>query len=193
MAKRKIPYILTPREQQKLLETFNCRYLAPQRNKTLIKLILDSGLRLSEALNLHVDLQTGKLCLKQGKGEKNRILWLSEESLQLLRSRRQRQANDIGRCDLVFTTGTGKPVGAKDIREMVYTYASRAGITEKNISPHTFRHTFATDLLRETRNLRLVQKALGHSSISTTQIYTHIVDEELEEAMRNFRNGQRGS
>ncbi len=71
---------------------------------------------------------------------------------------------------------------------MVYTYAGRAGITEKNVSPHTFRHTFATDLLRESRNLRLVQKALGHADISTTQIYTHIVDEELESAMKSFRN-----
>lgn len=191
MQKRKIPETLTEKEQQRLLKTFNERYLSGQRNKTFIKTVLDSGLRLSEALNLkwkHVDLQTGKIKVLQGKGSKDRILWLGEESLQLLRSWRQRQADDISRCNLIFTTGTGKKLSPRDIREMVYTYAARAGITEKSVSPHTFRHTFATDLLRETRNLRLVQKALGHADISTTQIYTHIVDEELEFAMKNFRN-----
>lgn len=194
MTKRKIPETLTEKEQQKLLETFNTRYLCGQRNKTLIKLILDSGLRLSEALNLKwnaLSLQSGKLRVNGGKGGKDRILWLNGKSLGLLRSWRERQASQLGYLDLIFTTGAGKPLNPKDVREMVYTYAARASITQKSVSPHTFRHTFATDLLRETRNLRLVQKALGHSSISTTQIYTHIVDEELEKAMRSFRNGQR--
>jgi site-specific recombinase XerD len=191
---RKIPETLTEKEQQKLLDVFNERYLTSQRNKTFIKTVLNSGLRLSEALNLkwrHIDLQTGKMKVLQGKGSKDRILWLGEESLQMLRSWRQRQASaeNIGRCVFIFTTGTGKKLSARDIRQMVYTYTERAGITEKNVSPHTFRHTFATDLLRETKNLRLVQKALGHADISTTQIYTHIVDEEMEEAMKNFRNG----
>lgn len=69
---------------------------------------------------------------------------------------------------------------------MVKRYAKRAGI-EKDIHPHTLRHTFATDLLRQAKNIRLVQKALGHSSLSTTQIYTHIVDEELGDALKSFR------
>lgn len=66
------------------------------------------------------------------------------------------------------------------LRSMVSNYADKAGATEKNVSPHTFIHTFATDLYRRTKNLRLVQKAMGHSSIGTTQTYTHIVDEEME-------------
>ena len=70
---------------------------------------------------------------------------------------------------------------------MVKRYAKKAGIN-KDISPHTLRHTFATDLLRETKNIRLVQKALGHSDISTTMVYTHIVDEELEGALKNLRS-----
>jgi integrase/recombinase XerD len=72
---------------------------------------------------------------------------------------------------------------------MVGEVARAAGITYKKIHPHTLRHTFATDLLRATKNLRLVQKALGHEWIGTTQIYTHIVDEELEMALKTFRNG----
>jgi integrase/recombinase XerD len=72
---------------------------------------------------------------------------------------------------------------------MVGEVARAAGITYKEVHPHTLRHTFATDLLRATKNLRLVQKALGHERIGTTQIYLHIVDEELEDAMKNFRTG----
>ncbi len=73
------------------------------------------------------------------------------------------------------------------IQDMVKRYAKKAGIN-KDISPHTLRHTFATDLLRGTKNIRLVQKALGHSDISTTMVYTHIVDEELEGALKNLRS-----
>ncbi len=74
------------------------------------------------------------------------------------------------------------------LRCLVKRLARKAQIPEaEKVSPHTLRHTFATDLYRETKNLRLVQKALGHASVATTQIYTHIVDEELEEALRCFR------
>ena len=75
------------------------------------------------------------------------------------------------------------------LRQLVNRLADRAELAEsEKVSPHTLRHTFATDLYRETKNLRLVQKALGHASIQTTEIYTHIVDEELEEALRCFRS-----
>ena len=69
---------------------------------------------------------------------------------------------------------------------MVKRLAKKAGIA-KDVHPHTLRHTFATDLFRQTKNLRLTQKALGHSQISSTMIYTHIVDDELEEALKTFR------
>ena len=70
---------------------------------------------------------------------------------------------------------------------MVAEYSEKACIT-KSVSPHTFRHTFASDLLRTTKNIRLVQKAFGHEDLSTTMIYTHIVDSELESALKNLRN-----
>jgi len=69
---------------------------------------------------------------------------------------------------------------------MVKRYAIKAGI-DKDVSPHTLRHSFATDLYRETSKIRLVQKALGHSDLSTTMIYTHIVDDELEDVLKSFR------
>ena len=71
---------------------------------------------------------------------------------------------------------------------MVKRLATKAGIS-KDVHPHTLRHTFATDLYRQTKNLRLTQKALGHSQISSTMIYTHIVDDEMEEALKTFRAG----
>ena len=191
MVNRKIPDILTEEEQKKLLDVFNIRYLSPHRNKTMIKLFLDSGLRLSEMINLkwkHINLQTGKLKVVQGKGAKDRVIWINDGVLDMLREWRERQAQDIGSTEYVFSTKTGGKLNPRDVREMVYTYTKKAEISDKEVSPHTFRHTFASDLLKSTNNLRKVQKALGHSDISTTQIYTHIVDEELEEAMKGFRD-----
>ncbi|MFW6027018.1 MAG: tyrosine-type recombinase/integrase, partial [Candidatus Woesearchaeota archaeon] len=200
----------TDEEVEKLLAVFNERYFTSQRNKTMINLMLKSGLRLSEVINLrwnNLDLQTGELKVVEGKGEKDRILWVNNGALEQLRSWRKRQAEKIDNPDYIFTTGSGNQLKDKDVRDMVYRYAEKAGIQEevekhyrdsegnkleetyreKKVSPHTFRHTFATNLLRKTNNLRIVQKALGHSSISTTQIYTHIVDTELENAMKDLK------
>ncbi|MFW5987936.1 MAG: tyrosine-type recombinase/integrase [bacterium] len=215
MGQRKIPEILTEEEQKKMLDVFNTRYLSPHRNRTMIKLMLRTGLRLSEVINLRwkdIDLQSGKIKVVQGKGAKDRILWLNNGTLDQLRGWKQRQTKEIGRMEYVFTTSTGSQLKDRDVRDMVYRYADKAGIQEevikhyrdkegnkleetykeRKVTPHTFRHTFATELLRETNNLRLVQKALGHSDISTTQIYTHIVDPELEKAMKSFKNDIEG-
>mgnify|MGYP001314732759 CR=1 FL=1 len=84
----------------------------------------------------------------------------------------------------------GSQLNDRYLRQMVKRYAEKAGILsdDKDVHPHTLRHTFATDLLRKTKNIRLVQKALGHSHLSTTEIYTHIVDDEMEEALKSFRS-----
>ena len=186
---RKIPEILTIEEQERLLGVFNLRYPTPHRNKTMILLLLNSGLRSSEVANLkwrEVNLATGQLKVVQGKGSKDRILWVSETVLDALRGYRERQYKLLGDMDYVFATRTENVLDGKAIRKMIQTYAKKAGI-DKRISTHTLRRTFASDLLRETKNLRIVQKALGHADISTTQIYTHIVDDELEEALKGFR------
>ncbi|MDD5466150.1 MAG: tyrosine-type recombinase/integrase, partial [Candidatus Omnitrophica bacterium] len=86
----------------------------------------------------------------------------------------------------LFCTLAGGRLSDRYVRDMVKRYARRAGI-DKDVHPHTLRHTFATDLLKETKNIRLVQRALGHVSLSTTMIYTHIVDDQLEAALKNFR------
>ena len=190
---KKIPDVLTLDGQEKLLNQFNLRYITSQRNKTMIQLLLNTGLRLSEMTNLKwndIDLMTGQVKVVEGKGLKDRILWLDEETLTMLGKWKQRQFKEWGRSDLVFTTRTLHSLDGKAVRSMIKTYSDKAGI-KKHITTHSLRHTFASDLLRDTKNIRIVQKALGHADISSTQIYTHIVDEELEEALKSFRSGNK--
>lgn len=190
---KKIPDVLTLDEQEKLLNQFNLRYITSQRNKTMIQLLLNTGLRLSEMTNLKwndIDLMTGQVKVVEGKGLKDRILWLDEETLTMLGKWKQRQFKEWGKSHLVFTTRTLHSLDGKAVRSMIKTYSDKAGI-KKHITTHSLRHTFASDLLRDTKNIRIVQKALGHADISSTQIYTHIVDEELEEALKSFRSGNK--
>jgi len=191
---RKLPEVLTEEEQDRLLNQPNPRWVTGERNLALLRLMLDTGLRLSEATELrwkNVDLRTGKIEVKEGKGGKDRILWCGELTLEWLRSWRQRQREEAGeRLDHAFTAMSGdtlgNPLDNRYVQDMVPRYAERAGI-EKRVTPHTLRHTFATDLLNETGNIRMVQKALGHAQLSSTMIYTHIADADLEEALKGLR------
>jgi integrase/recombinase XerD len=163
------------------------------RNLALLRLMLDSGLRVSEALALQqrdLDFETGRLVVRNGKGSKDRGIWIGEETLSLVKrwARHQgRQGNG-----LIFTTRQGGKMSRHYVLALLYRLSKSAGLAKK-AHPHMLRHTFATDLLRETKNLRLVQKALGHADLSTTQIYTHIVDDELELAMKGLRRGKNDS
>jgi len=187
----KIPEILTTEEQQALLGRPNPRYPTGERNRLIMQIMLNTGVRLSEAINLRwtdVNLTTGKLMVRSGKGNKDRSLWLSEADLAAVRQWRERQAVDAGgECVHVFTTLDGGPLCARYVQRMVRRYSEQVGIA-KSVHPHTLRHSFGTDLYRETKDIRLTQRALGHASIATTQIYTHIVDEQLEEALKTFRH-----
>jgi len=160
--------------------------------------MLNTGLRLSEATNLRwrdVNLTSGKLEVIEGKGGKDRNLWLNVDDLEMLKEWKERQTEKADKAlEYVFTSMSQDTIGNRldnrYVQQMVRRYAKKAKI-KKKISPHTFRHTFATDLYSNTRNIRLVQKALGHNQLSTTMIYTHIVDSELEEKLKNFRNGDK--
>ena len=194
--KMRIPEVLTDIERAALLKIPNKRYPSGQRNYVMLKIMLDAGLRLAEIVNLkwqHIDLLTGKLMVREGKGKKDRTLWLGDEDLQELREWRERQAGMTKGAVYVFTSISKHTLGNKICRryvqDLVKRLAIRAGI-DKNISPHTLRHTFATDIYRDTKNIRLTQKALGHADLSTTMIYTFIHDEELEDALKNFRRQQ---
>jgi len=190
-APRRIPEVLDPEEQARILgELERSDSLSALRNLALIRLLLNAGLRAREARELkikHLDFKSGKLKVR-GKGRKERVVWLSADDLALVRAwLTRRPGNGAPSGDLLFTSLDGsRPVNDRWLRRMVKRVAEQAGIV-KDIHPHSLRHTFATDLLRATKNLRLVQKALGHSNIETTTIYAHIVDDELENAMKELR------
>jgi len=187
---QRLPEVLTHEEQEALLRQPNPKNLNGFRNLCLLRLMLNTGLRASEVLNLKIrdiDWSSGNLMVRQGKGKKDRTLWVGEEDLALLKLWMARKTR-LPESELLFPNRNGKRIMSRYLRCMVKRLAMKAGIS-KDVHPHTLRHTFATDLLRQTKNLRLTQKALGHSQISSTIVYTHIVDEELEEALKTFRGG----
>ncbi len=185
---KKLPVVLSEDERERLLQQPSKRYPTGERNLAMIHLMLNVGLRLSEATALRwrdLDLLTGKLLVKEGKGAKDRTLWIGEADIERLGAWRIRQAT-LCQAEHVFSTLKGTRISNRYVQAMLGRYVKRAGI-EKRVSPHTLRHTFATDLYAETLKIRLVQKALGHSDLSTTMIYTHVFDPEVEDALKSFR------
>jgi integrase/recombinase XerD len=189
----KLPKILTDTETASLLEQPNQRYYGPHRDYLYMRLMLKAGLRASEATALqkeHIDLMSGKLSVREGKGAKDRTLWVGEEVLGDLQEWTDRRSEEVEEAEppgYLLPTRKGTEVATSHLRRSVKRYARKAEIEEVDrVSPHTLRHTFATRLYRETSNIRMVQKALGHSDLSTTMIYTHVVDEELEGAMKGL-------
>ncbi len=194
----KLPKILMEAETEALLSQPNQRYFGPHRDYLFMRLMLKAGLRASEATALqpeHIDLMSGKLSVREGKGAKDRTLWVGEEMLSDLQGWMDRRSDevedeeveDVEGASYLLPTRKGTEVATSHLRRSVKRYARKAGIEEvERVSPHTLRHTFATRLYRETSNIRMVQKALGHSDLSTTMIYTHVVDEELEGAMKGL-------
>jgi integrase/recombinase XerD len=186
----KLPRVLTDAETDRLLSEPNQRYFGPHRDYLYMRVMLKAGLRASEAAALrpeHIDLMSGKLMVREGKGAKDRTLWIGEELLEELREWMDRQQEKAPGADYLLPTSKGTQVATSHLRRSVKRYAKGANIEEvERVSPHTLRHTFATRLYRETGKIRLVQKALGHSDLSTTMVYTHVVDEELEGAMKGL-------
>ena len=187
---RRIPEILTDDERLALLAAPSRRAPTGIRNRAMIAIMLDAGLRCAECCGLglrDVDADTGQITVRQGKGRKDRIVWAGTQALDAIAAWLRVRPEGDGP---LFTTLDGGPIYTSYVRAMMDRMEKRAGI-QHNVSPHTLRHTCATDLLRQTGNLRIVQRALGHSSISTTTIYTHIVDDELADAMRKLRGGEK--
>ena len=146
--------------------------------------MLECGLRCGEVVAVrpeHIDLDTCRLLVREGKGAKDRVVWFSDD----LRDVIVRWLTLRPASPWLLPTRHGTQLNCRYVRELVKRKALAAGIPEADrVTPHTLRHTFATDLLRGTKNIRLMQKALGHASLATTMIYTHVADEELENALR---------
>src|SRR5215475_7496501 len=186
----RLPTVLTRPEVAALLQRANPRYLTGHRDRCLMQLMLHAGLRAAEVLALtvyDVDWLSGQLTVRQGKGKKDRILWLNETLLEELRRWcARRPASPPG---LLFPTRHGTPIYSAALRAMVKWLSQRAGLGHKDVHPHMLRYTFATELYRQTKDIRLVQKALGHADVSTTMIYTHLVDDDMETALKRFHLG----
>ena len=186
---QRIPEVLTEQEQARLVAQIDLAEPWGPRNLAIIRVLLDTGLRASEIINLRlrdIDLATGRLWVRQGKGRKDRGLWFNGQTREALQAWLDSSSLQRGPYDYVFTSLDGRnPLCGRVLRRWVEKLGKQAGI-EKRVHLHLLRHCFACRLLRQTKNLFLVSKALGHASVATTQIYLHLEDEELETAMKGL-------
>lgn len=183
--------IISEDELIRLLESPDLSDLKGIRDKAILELLFSTGLRVSELCSLNkdsVNLQTGEFPVK-GKGRKIRVVFLSERAkkylIDWLKARKEivDEPLFIGLPNIKSKNYTR--LTSRSIERIIKHYSVKAGITKK-VVPHTLRHCFATDLLQNGADLRSVQSMLGHSSIATTQIYTHLTNKELKETYRKF-------
>lgn len=193
---RKQVTFLNEDELGRLFDQPDINTLPGARDRAIIELLFSSGLRVSELVNLdrdHINLKRREFMVR-GKGQKDRPIFISQEAAQWIEhylGLREDNTKPLfvrysgsKRVDL---SGNFHRLTARSVQRMVSRYALLAGIT-KHVSPHTLRHSFATDLLMNGADLRSVQAMLGHSNISTTQIYTHVTDPHLRAVHEKFHH-----
>ncbi len=166
----KLPEVLTKEEVKKMIESSD-----NQKSRLIISLLYSAGLRVSELVNLKVeDLNIGDKSgwVRHGKGAKDRLFVLSESLANELQEY-------IKGKDNKYVFSKENPLTTRNIQKIIKGTKARAGIS-KRVTPHTLRHSFATHLLEQGTDIRLIQTLLGHSSISTTSIYTHISTEQIK-------------
>lgn len=193
-AQSRIVAFLEPEELERVLRVplASGEDLIALRNKAILETLFSTGLRVSELANLKIDqvnLKRDEFTVR-GKGDKPRIVFLSDSAKEWLKKylNKRRDASPFmfvchdrakrGRED-------SGPLTPRSIERLVQHCAKAAGVT-KRITPHTLRHTFATDLLMNGADIRSVQSLLGHASITTTQVYTHITNRQLKEVHKKF-------
>lgn len=191
---RVLPDFLTEAEVDRLLDAFPSSGDATAldvRNRTILELLYSSGVRVSEAAELplaFLDLENGFLRVR-GKGSKERIVPVGVPAVKLLRryldTARVELAAKVPRSPYVFLSNRGRKLNRERIWQIVKLAAQRAGI-EKNIHPHSLRHSFASHLLAHGADLRVIQEMLGHANIATTEIYTHVESDRLLAIHRKF-------
>lgn len=186
----KLPEVLTLKEIDGIVAAIDLSQPQGQRDKAIIETLYGCGLRVSELVNLQIsNIYTNEMYVSViGKGSKQRLVPLSStarKAIELWYIDRNKMNVKTGDEDYVFLNLRGGKMTRIAVFDIVKKYAQLAGI-EKNISPHTFRHSFATHLLEGGANLRAIQEMLGHESILTTQIYTHVDMKALREAIIRF-------
>jgi integrase/recombinase XerD len=182
---RSLPKSLTESEVEALLEAPDIEDMLGIRDKCMLELLYATGLRVSELVGLtvqQVNLRQGVVRVT-GKGNKERLVPLGEEAAQWLEQYLGSARNEIlnnSLSDALFPSKRGNAMTRQTFWYMIKRYAVVAGVN-KNLSPHVLRHAFATHLINHGADLRVVQMLLGHSDISTTQIYTHVARERLKD------------
>lgn len=191
---RKKVTFLTPEELKRLFAQPNIDTLNGLRDRAILELLFSSGLRVSELIGLdrdHINLNRREFSVR-GKGQKDRPIFISAEAADWVQRYLDKRQDNLKALFIRYSGkspvdmhGNYKRLTARSVQRLVARYALLAGIT-KQVSPHTLRHSFATDLLMNGADLRSVQAMLGHSNISTTQIYTHVTDPHLKAVHEQF-------
>lgn len=177
-------------------ETSDNAPIVQARDQAILELFFSTGMRVSELASLtreQINLKRDEFTIR-GKGDKTRIVFVSERAKNAIKAYLERRA-DVSpflfiRHDRAAGGEIGGPLTPRSIERLVHRYAVLAGIT-KHVSPHTLRHSFATDLLINGADIRSVQTMLGHASITTTQLYTHITNQQLQEVHQHFHGAKR--
>lgn len=183
-------------EVLRLLEQIDINVESGLRDRAILELLFSSGLRVSELVNLnrdHINTKRREFMVR-GKGQKDRPVFISQAAADWVDKYLDERQDTLAPLFISYsknveasTSGDFRRLTARSIQRMVSKYARLAGIT-KHVSPHTMRHSFATDLLMNGADLRSVQNMLGHSNISTTQIYTHVTDAHLKDVYEKFHS-----
>ncbi len=166
------------------------------RDRAILELLFSSGLRVSELVNLdrgHINTKRREFMVR-GKGQKDRPIFISESAADHVEAYLAARSDSLAplflnysRNNIADSSGDYRRLTPRSIQRLISKYAKLAGIT-KHVSPHTMRHSFATDLLMNGADIRSVQSMLGHSNISTTQVYTHVTDAHLREVYEKFHS-----
>ena len=189
--KRKLPDTLSFEEIQTLLESIDLSTPEGMRNRAIIEVLYSCGLRVSECVellisNLHLEVEFIKV---RGKGDKERLVPIGSDAIKYIHLYKDEIRNNLKIKkqdeDILFLNKRGGKLSRVMIFLMIKKYALQAGI-HKSISPHTFRHSFATHLLEGGADLRAIQEMLGHESITTTEIYTHLDKDFLRSTIMQF-------
>jgi len=180
--------LISRKEFERLMATPSNATVTDFRDKAILEMLYSTGLRISELCSLDddLDLSSDEFSIR-GKGGKVRIVFLSDAAKQAVQNyleKRHTQKNKV-LSDALFTSAAGERIYPRSIQRLIKKRALQAGIT-KHVTPHTIRHYFATDLLRNGADIRSVQMLLGHASINTTQIYTNLSDTHLKSVHKKF-------
>ena len=192
-----LPDTLSLEEIEKLISATEENTDLAKRNRCMIEVLYGCGLRVSELTELQIsNINFKENYLKiQGKGDKVRFVPLADYTADFIKNYinniRSKQKINPKHSDILFLNSRGAQISRQMVFLIIKEIVRKAGI-QKNISPHTFRHSFATHLLQNGADLRFIQEMLGHSSITTTEIYTHLNTEELHETILKYhpRNHQ---